>query len=180
MSDVLEALKQRRRLAQLSASDSSSQPIVDDSSAIATKTISCLAWVCDQCNKECLPIRSESRCLCGHRLKEHANASQCSKSGCTCISFFYIVAEGSWVLHCRCKHKHTDHDPQTKKCNKPKCQCSLFDSPWVCNCNHPWCDHRQTAVHRTVTDLAARIAPEVNRWDELKRGQEETLIQQEV
>lgn len=29
------------------------------------------------------------------------------------------LAEGSWVLHCRCKHKHIDHDPVTLACRKP-------------------------------------------------------------
>lgn len=30
-----------------------------------------LKWVCLDCEQECIPIRSESRCICGHRLKEH-------------------------------------------------------------------------------------------------------------
>lgn len=176
MSDALEALKQRRRLAQLStpapSATVSSKPEMEP---IATKTVKCQAWICDLCNKECIPIRSESRCLCGHRQREHDKhdlaASKCSR--CPCASFFYIVAEGSWVLHCRCKHKHTDHEPNSKRCTKPKCDCSAFDSPWVCNCNHAWSDHQQVVIEREIRNLAAMIAPEVNRWDEVRRGVEE-------
>ncbi len=101
---------------------------------------------CSTCQRECIPIRSESRCLCGHRHKEHqqgqaagawrcvgvsdfdgrarrmyvwhalahpaspstllpSSVCSCGSKGCTCPGFFYIVAEGAWVLRCRCKHK---------------------------------------------------------------------------
>ena len=80
-----------------------------------------LSWRCQSCSRDCFPIRSESRCLCGHRLKEHAppgssgfsdckyaalcsrllavkrrdlrlQERRCSKAGCSCKAFFYIVA----------------------------------------------------------------------------------------
>lgn len=37
----------------------------------------------------------------------HALATVCScdGKGCACRGFFYIVAEGAWILRCRCKHK---------------------------------------------------------------------------
>ncbi|ETW05446.1 hypothetical protein H310_03211 [Aphanomyces invadans] len=61
---------------------------------------------------------------CGNRLKDHPslstdtrvkdkatfNAFACTSAKCPCRSLFYIVAEGAWVLRCRCKHKHIDHD----------------------------------------------------------------------
>lgn len=101
------------------------------------------------------------------------------------------AAEGSWILRCRCKHKHTDHDPVSKACRKPGCGCVCFISPWVCNCNHPWSDHKQVVVQRKV--LRFKVAtgkddgkpaghggvevavpdPEsldINRWDLVKRG----------
>lgn len=34
-----------------------------------------LAWLNPQ-GAECVPIRSESRCLCGHRLKDHGDHTQ--------------------------------------------------------------------------------------------------------
>lgn len=53
----------------------------------------------------------------------------CTSAKCTCKKFFYIVAEGAWILRCRCKHKHIEHDPSGTpfKCSKPKCGCSGFD-----------------------------------------------------
>eukprot|EP01004_Peranema_trichophorum_P009025 NODE_7769_length_744_cov_17.552335_g7155_i0.p1 GENE.NODE_7769_length_744_cov_17.552335_g7155_i0~~NODE_7769_length_744_cov_17.552335_g7155_i0.p1 ORF type:complete len:221 (-),score=32.11 NODE_7769_length_744_cov_17.552335_g7155_i0:81-704(-) len=117
---------------------------------MATRKV--LLWKCDGCDKGCVTIREECRCMCGHRWREHQhkqekNGTCCNVSRCPCKSFFYIVAEGTWVLHCRCKHKHIDHDPRPPyKCNKcatkpTSPQCNGFDSPWVCNCDHPWSEH---------------------------------------
>ncbi|KAL4448965.1 hypothetical protein ABPG77_007682 [Micractinium sp. CCAP 211/92] len=137
---------------------------------------------CGTCQRECIPIRSESRCLCGHRHKEHqqdhaAGAWRCGSKGCTCPGFFYIVAEGAWVLRCRCKHKHIEHSPATRACAKPGCSCAAFDSPWVCNCDHPWAQHTQVEVYRgSGGDMAAMMrsaAADVNRWDLLRRGADE-------
>jgi len=152
----------------------------------------CLTWSCDHCDRECVPIRTESRCLCGHRLKDHCSVTEtppkygsavassackprltslccmnqqwsvvfhhgqsaivrrCKAAGCKCKGFFFIVAEGAWVLRCRCKHKHTDHNAATHACSKAGCTCSQFDSPWVCNCNHPWAQHTQAIVDKQV------------------------------
>ena len=84
-------------------------------------------------------------------------------------------------LH-RCKHKHTEHDPVTHACTKPKCDCSKFNSPWVCNCDHPWSRHSQTVVTKEIKTLEEMmmgceiegLASDVNRWDELQRGDWET------
>ena len=104
-----------------------------------------------------MPVRDESRCICGHRLKAHAKIEpgsagppRCLHPGCRCKGFFFILAEGSWILRCRCKHRHTDHDPVTHACTKPGCGCGRFDSPFVCNCDHPWSSHRQVLVTKTV------------------------------
>jgi len=156
-----------------------------------------LTWTCSVCERNCVPIRAESRCLCGHRLKDHcggdaATPFKCKNARCSCPHFFLIVAEGSWILRCRCKHRHTDHDPRTRECCKGSCGCRAFDSPWVCNCDHPWSAHHQIVVERDVVTIAARMAgsdgagswhaateievapdqfvPEVNRFDLLKRG----------
>ena len=114
-----------------------------------------LAWVCNTCDKECIPIRSESRCLCGHRLKEHDETQTdntngkgivpCKHPKCKCKNFYFIVADGAWILRCQCKHKHTDHDPTGKDhpCLRNNCKCKSFFSPWVCNCDHPWSAHKQ-------------------------------------
>mmetsp|Transcript_8078 Transcript_8078/g.12071 ORF Transcript_8078/g.12071 Transcript_8078/m.12071 type:complete len:138 (-) Transcript_8078:71-484(-) len=73
----------------------------------------------------------------------------CDVKNCKCKCFFYVVAEGAWILRCRCKHKHIEHDCSTQPfgCLNSKCQrdhlCNGFDSPWVCNCSHVWSSHRQ-------------------------------------
>lgn len=117
-----------------------------------------IAWRCKTCNHECIPVREQSRCLCSHRLRDHPSEDsfRCKNTTCKCSKFFYIVAEGAWILRCRCKHKHTDHDPSGKvhECRKPNCSCSGFDSPWVCNCDHPWKDHEQLEELRKVKSLA--------------------------
>ncbi|KAK1944622.1 hypothetical protein P3T76_004534 [Phytophthora citrophthora] len=141
-----------------------------------------IQWSCDKCNRECIPVREESRCLCGHRYKEHPSsvddprvkspvgfrAFACTSSKCSCRAFFYVVAEGAWILRCRCKHRHTDHDPGSKPfvCKKHKCCCQGFDSPWVCNCDHPWSEHRQHRVEKKFDPLqllqSQFTAPELN------------------
>ncbi|KAF6251107.1 hypothetical protein COO60DRAFT_1275316 [Scenedesmus sp. NREL 46B-D3] len=131
-------------------------------------TIKAWAWICQECQRECVPIRAESRCMCGHRLKQHTQGQsavftvliwpgRCSVPSCSCPKFSFIVAEGSWILRCRCKHKHTEHDPASHACSKAACSCSGFSSPWVCNCNHPWSQHQQVLVERQV---CARV------WDQ--------------
>ena len=130
------------------------------------KAVPVIKWACTACNNECVPIVRESRCLCGHRMKEHkappaAGATNdrhedddiklsCTARNCRCKHFFFLVAEGSWILRCRCKHKHTDHDCVTppfvcNKCNTGTTRgiCNGFNSPWVCNCGHPWATHKQ-------------------------------------
>ena len=86
---------------------------------------------------------------------------------CQCSGFYYIIAEGAWVIRCRCKvryrsslrhypmslptvltpmqHKHIEHDCSKKphKCTKTNCKCGGFDSPFVCNCDHGWAKHKQ-------------------------------------
>lgn len=165
-----------------------------DSKPSTHKTVQLFSWVCSSCQRECVPIRSESRCLCGHRLKEHnkptpTSACRCNHAKCPCKSFFFIPAEGSWILRCRCKHRHTDHDPHTHACSKSSCVCSMFCSPWVCNCNHAWSHHKQVMVTKQVPTvegllagtklsdanvLAELLHPEagldVNRWDLINRG----------
>ena len=115
-----------------------------------------LLWQCRECRRVCIPIREEQRCLCGHRMREHQDCGgRCAVARCKCRSFFYIFAEGSFVLRCRCKHKHTEHDCSAApyRCARERCACRGFDSPWVCNCDHPWADHEQVQVEMPVESL---------------------------
>ena len=68
---------------------------------------SLIKWMCNHCQNECIPIIRESRCLCGHRLKDHPQhvnpknnsiSFPCKDAKCKCKHFFYIVAEGAWIL----------------------------------------------------------------------------------
>jgi len=125
-----------------------------------------ILWRCTCCKQHCIPVRRESRCLCGHRLKEHSSPSsvdspfRCEAKSCVCQHFKFIVAEGAWILKCRCKHKHTEHD-----CSKPpfvckKCpgsSCNGFDSPWVCNCGHGFAAHEQLTVLRSEQEMGALL-----------------------
>lgn len=132
----------------------------------AERSVPIIKWACQECHNECIPVMRESRCLCGHRMKEHKhstkdNKSPCASRGCRCNHFFYLVAEGAWILRCRCKHKHTDHDcgPGVHKCSK--CAgCAGFDSPWVCNCGHSWGFHKQQTVVITESNIVEELGPE--------------------
>lgn len=124
-----------------------------DKDQMVTKTM--VIWECPTCQAECVPVTPESRCLCGHRLRDHAPPAEsqalgppCKSGRCPCKAFFFLVAEGSWMLRCKCKHKGVEHDPVTRKCAKAGCsECPAqgFLSPWVCNCNCPWASHLQKA-----------------------------------
>ena len=107
-------------------------------------------WECQNCKTPCFPTTAESRCICGHRLRNHNENGikhGCSEKNCGCKNFFYIPSEGSWMLRCRCKRKATEHDYRKPyKSTKPPLAgviCNGFDSPWVCNCNCSFSDHKQ-------------------------------------
>ena len=147
-----------------------------------------VAWQCMECKVECIPVRRESRCLCGHRLKEHgsqpagasdirtnsvAQKNKCLAAKCPCANFFFVVAEGALVLRCRCKHKHIEHDCASSPFYCKRCKsgsssaasggtnagatCYGFDSPWVCNCGHPWATHKQSNVVRSRIEAGVQL-----------------------
>jgi len=153
----------------------------------AARFVEAIVWRCRNCRKECVPLRDESRCLCGHRLKHHwkpgeagGRAWACKQPGCKCPCFFFLVAEGSWMLRCRCKHKGVDHDPVTRRCTKPNCKACPeggFDSPWVCNCDCPWSEHEQLVVQKRVLSVREMLqeearAPEYQNWAHIQRGRD--------
>jgi hypothetical protein len=123
------------------------------------KTKEEICWTCNHCRRECIPVRGESRCLCGHRYKEHKKGKfGCER--CKCRHFFFVVAEGAWILRCECKHKHIDHDPINTKCVKPGCKsCTGFFSPWVCNCGCKWVDHTQGTNLRKLVVIDGKEFP---------------------
>lgn len=138
-----------------------------------------LTWECKECQEECIQIRSESRCLCGHRRKEHAGGEgsqpfRCHNSRCSCTRFFFIVAQGAWMLRCQCKHKAVEHDPVSHKCRRCTA-CQGFASPWTCNCGHKWEQHEQrerTKRQLSTLELAQGkgLGNDLLGWDQVKRG----------
>ena len=111
------------------------------------------------------------------------------------------AAAGAWILRCRCKHKHIDHDASkaTHPCKRERCSCTQFDryrttrgcvhyggggciqshlascrslvfharSPWVCNCDHAWTQHKQVFRKKTVftmngVPIPTSVAAEMN------------------
>ena len=137
-------------------------------------------WRCSSCSNDCNVMRSENRCICGHRLREHKPPSQtssapsmpCQAPRCACHNFFYMIAEGAWIIRCRCHHKHIEHDATPPyKCVKCK-NCSGFDSPFVCNCSHRWASHKQVWEKRDVLKLLQE-GEDVGNPNIVKRGLDE-------
>lgn len=166
------------RAASLSFKSSFSSSGVPSSSQPALGAFAKKSWSCDSCSTVCYPVMSESRCLCGHRSKEHKvnGVGPCSGSGsgsssrCPCPHFYLVVAEGAWVVRCRCKHRHTEHDCRGPpyRCGDAKCagKCEGFDSPWVCNCGHGWKSHSMKDRDATAI-IAKNGARHVVRMDGL-------------
>jgi len=166
---VIETEKDVATLSQVSSSSSSSSittKVIEtekDNNNTLSQARKCISWSCLECKTECIPVRMESRCLCGHRLKEHNNSNEnfsCKNSKCKCSHFFFIVAEGAWILRCRCKHKHIEHDCSRYpyKCINSNCKnCDGFNSPWVCNCGHSWSGHKQTVVNRSFIETGPQL-----------------------
>eukprot|EP00736_Rhodelphis_marinus_P010262 Rmarinus@m.19247 len=123
-------------------------------------------WHCLVCDKPCMTAGPGSRCMCDHYLKDHRkNAVKsvyvCGVSKCACRHFQYHVQQGSFQLRCRCKHRHRDHDPTEGRynCTKRKCDCTAFDSPFVCNCSHGWVEHETRHFYQRVSVLHRMTPP---------------------
>ena len=120
----------------------------------APATVKMMVWRCRECGNECNTMKSENRCICGHRWREHKAGGACTV-GCACRRFYYMYGQGAFILRCRCKHKHVDHAPNPPyACGKCKGgACKAFDSPWVCNCNHGWAAHEHAWVERRLAPM---------------------------
>jgi hypothetical protein len=88
--DALQALKERRAAmargppASAGGGDGEAEGAPGPSAPPPPRrVVRGLAWQCSGCdNRECVPIRAESRCLCGHRLKEHKLNARGDAFGC--------------------------------------------------------------------------------------------------
>lgn len=89
---ALAALKARRTQSsnlaqppqqqQLEAAVGQQDPVQARPKTKGSKTVQAHSWVCTMCQQECIPIRTESRCLCGHRMKEHDKPGESAGGKC--------------------------------------------------------------------------------------------------
>ncbi|KAJ4457476.1 hypothetical protein PAPYR_7072 [Paratrimastix pyriformis] len=141
----------------------------------------CASFYCNQCQRDCIPANSQSWCFCNHRYSAHdpQNGFRCTAPRCPCKQFYFHVTSGSWQVRCQCKHKNIEHDvAPPHKCKKPACagKCQGFQSPWCCNCDHPWTDHQTMFAERDVVSLAERF--DINPEGVAPRSTEPTVPRQ--
>ncbi len=125
-----------------------------------------VSWRNNHTGMDCKLIGPQSRCMCGHKWKEHVAPykkgarMKCRVPGCRCKHYDYLPSSGSWQVRCLCKHPAADHDPNTKKCTNPRCSCDAFYSRFTCSCGEYW-EHHTTVVEGREEREAAGKA--VNR-----------------
>lgn len=125
-----------------------------------------IAWRCPENKWDCFRVSDESKCFCGHLLKEHQQYTgqsvriPCCMTSCKCNAFAFIPARpeevgefwhrkrpdfdaSTWRARCRCKHHHEEHDPSARHACKAKgCQCWMFESNFLCAaCDKHWEEH---------------------------------------
>ncbi|XP_066112881.1 protein FAM221B isoform X2 [Saccopteryx bilineata] len=123
-----------------------------------------IGWRCPHYLWDCFRIGDESKCFCGHLLREHQIISDisvpCDVSQCRCRMFCFIpscpeaVGEfwlrrrasfdpKAWRAQCRCKHSHEDHAAtRFHPCRVKGCSCNCFESNFLCAaCDQCWEEH---------------------------------------
>ncbi|XP_075415613.1 protein FAM221B [Tenrec ecaudatus] len=123
-----------------------------------------IGWRCPHYLWDCFRIGDESRCFCGHLLKEHRIISgisvPCGVSQCRCLMFCFIPSRPeevgefwltrratfnpkAWRAQCRCKHSHEDHlATGSHPCRHQGCCCRFFESNFLCAaCDRRWEEH---------------------------------------
>ncbi|XP_062063963.1 protein FAM221B [Lepus europaeus] len=123
-----------------------------------------VGWRCPHYLWDCFRIRDESKCFCGHLLREHHVISDisvpCRVSQCRCLMFCFIPSRPeevgefwlkrratfdpkAWRAQCRCKHSHEDHAATgSHPCRHPGCCCNCFESNFLCAaCDRRWEEH---------------------------------------
>ncbi|XP_063143467.1 protein FAM221B isoform X4 [Rattus norvegicus] len=123
-----------------------------------------IGWRCPHYLWDCFRIGDESKCFCGHLLKEHQIISDlsvpCSVSQCRCLMFCFIPSRPeevgefwlkkratfdpkAWRAQCRCKHTHEEHAATgSHPCRHRGCYCNSFESNFLCAaCDRRWEEH---------------------------------------
>ncbi|XP_023571746.1 protein FAM221B [Octodon degus] len=135
-----------------------------DAALNAIQTGLYIGWRCPHYLWDCYRIGDESKCFCGHLLKQHQIISDisvpCNVSQCHCIIFCFIPSRPeevgefwlrrratfnpkAWRAQCRCKHSHEDHAANgAHPCRHHGCSCNGFESNFLCAaCDKRWEEH---------------------------------------
>ncbi|KAL0606123.1 Protein FAM221B [Plecturocebus cupreus] len=135
-----------------------------DAALNAIQTGLYIGWRCPHYLWDCFRIGNESRCFCGHLLREHRIVSDisvpCKVSQCCCPMFCFIPSHPeevgefwlkrwatfdpkAWRAQCRCKHSHEEHAASgPHPCRHHGCCCSCFESNFLCvACDQHWEEH---------------------------------------
>uniref|UniRef100_F7CP50 Family with sequence similarity 221 member B n=2 Tax=Equus TaxID=9789 RepID=F7CP50_HORSE len=123
-----------------------------------------IGWRCPHYLWDCFRIGDESKCFCGHLLREHQIVSDisvpCNVGQCRCLMFCFIPSRPeevgefwlkrratfdpkAWRAQCRCKHSHEDHSAiGSHPCRVKGCCCNCFESNFLCAaCDRRWEEH---------------------------------------
>ncbi|KAG3287508.1 hypothetical protein H1C71_011104 [Ictidomys tridecemlineatus] len=135
-----------------------------DATLNAIQTGLYIGWRCPHYLWDCFRIGDESKCFCGHLLREHHIISDitvpCNVSQCRCLMFCFIPSRPeevgefwlkrratfdpkAWRAQCRCKHSHEEHAATgTHPCRHRGCGCNNFESNFLCAaCDRRWEEH---------------------------------------
>ncbi|XP_063081623.1 protein FAM221B isoform X1 [Cavia porcellus] len=135
-----------------------------DAALNAIQTGLYIGWRCPHYLWDCYRIGDESKCFCGHLLKQHQIISDisvpCAVSQCRCLIFCFIPSRPeevgefwlrrratfnpmAWRAQCRCKHSHEDHAANgAHPCRHHGCFCNYFESNFLCAaCDRRWEEH---------------------------------------
>ncbi|XP_031233094.1 protein FAM221B [Mastomys coucha] len=123
-----------------------------------------IGWRCPHYLWDCFRIGDDSKCFCGHLLREHQIISDlsvpCNVSQCRCLMFCFIPSRPeevgefwlkkratfdpkAWRAQCRCKHTHEEHAATgAHPCRHRGCFCPSFESNFLCAaCDRRWEEH---------------------------------------
>ncbi|XP_075441205.1 protein FAM221B, partial [Ascaphus truei] len=138
-----------------------------DAAVRALQTGLYIGWRCPEDIWDCIRVGQNSKCFCGHLLKEHkiytghGVSVRCLAEHCCCPSFIFIPScpeevgemwlkrrigfdSKNWRAKCRCKHSHEDHLPKgSHRCRIGGCRCLSFESGFLCAaCDRKWEAHQ--------------------------------------
>lgn len=130
--------------------------------------------------ESCMRIGSFSRCFCGHLFKVHNKqvgkklVTNCKDCDCKHFEFvprrpeevgqWWLVRRKGfdvtkWKALCKCKHDHTEHKPNEKKCKK--CSCFRFMADFCCvSCEKKQEEHQtiyETEEERKMLKLPVQV-----------------------